>query len=106
MTRDEIIEIIAKEGRIEQMVKNISHKSVLSPDLKDLSQMVFLIVMEYSDSVIEDLWAKGEMNFFLVRIIMTQLHSPRSTYNYTFHHRRTIDADISDIYEAYDKEAE
>ena len=54
-TKTEIIEVIAKDRMVETMVTNIAHKP-MSADLKDLSQMVYLILLEYVDKNLQDLW--------------------------------------------------
>lgn len=98
MRREEIVGIIGREMRIEKMVRNISRKP-LDADLEDLCQMVYETLMKYKDGIIEDLWENGEINFFLARIIKTQITSPRSGYHYLLHNKnkKKIDADIGDI---------
>ena len=68
---------IAQERRVETMVENIA-KSPLTPDLKDLSQMVYLILLEYDETKLRDLWEHGQMNFFIARIILNQYRSTNS----------------------------
>lgn len=80
-TPAEIAAILARERRVEAMVQNIAHARTLSQDLKDLCQMVYLIILTYDPEKIVDLWENDQIDFFLVRIIKTQLTSPRSPYN-------------------------
>lgn len=70
---------IAQERRVETMVENIA-KTPLTPDLKDLSQMVYLILLEYDESKLRDLWDHGQMNFFIARIILNQYRSTNSPF--------------------------
>lgn len=81
MTKVEIAAELARDKVVEQMVCNAA-RAPLSPNLKDLCQLVYLILLEYDEDKIVDLWEHGQIRFFLARIITTQLRSPRSTYHY------------------------
>lgn len=76
----EIIDTLARERRVEKMVENIAHQS-LTPSLKDLSQMVYLILLEYDEAKIQDLWENGQIAFFLARIIVNQYRSSSSPFH-------------------------
>ena len=78
-----IIETLAKERRVEAMVENIAHQS-LTADLKDLCQMVYLVLLEYDEDKILDLWENGQINFFLARIIINQYRSSNSPFHTMF----------------------
>lgn len=97
----EIIEILAKERRVERLVANISH-SELTADLKDLCQMVYLILLEYDDNKILDLWNNNQINFFLARIVLNQYRSSNSPFHMIFRRQQErsismgVGGDISD----------
>lgn len=78
-----IIETLAKEKRVEALVENIAHHS-LTADLKDLCQMVYLILLEYDEAKILDLWENDQINFFLARIIINQYRSSNSPFHALF----------------------
>lgn len=78
-----IIDTLAKEKRVEAMVENIAHHA-LTDDLKDLCQMVYLILLEYDEDKIIDLWENEQMNFFLARIIINQYRSSNSPFHTIF----------------------
>lgn len=80
MNKQTIIETLAKERRVEALVENIAHHS-LTADLKDLCQMVYLILLEYDESKLRDLWENDQMNFFLARIIINQYRSSNSPFH-------------------------
>ena len=77
--KSEIVAQIARERRVETMVENIA-KSPLTADLKDLSQMVYLALLEYDGAKIQDLWEHGQINFFIARIIINQYRSANSPF--------------------------
>ena len=79
-TKTEIIEAIAKDRMVETMVTNIAHKP-MSADLQDLSQMVYLILLEYDEKKLQDLWINNQMHFFIARIIINQYNSVNSPFH-------------------------
>lgn len=76
----EIAAKLARERRVETMVQNIAHARALTQDLRDLCQMVYLLILTYDPDKIVDLWENDQINFFLARVIRTNLTSPRSPY--------------------------
>ena len=79
----EIIEAVAKSRLVETMVENIAHQS-LTADLKDLAQMVYMILLEYDESKLQDLWENDQMRFFIARIIINQYRSSNSPFHAIF----------------------
>ena len=91
MTRSEIIEQIAKERMVETMVQNIAHQSLNdNADLSDLCQMVYMILLEYDEDKLQDLWEHKQMNFFLARIIVNQYRSSLSPFHITYRKFRSM----------------
>lgn len=90
----QIVNEIAKGKMVEQMVQNIAHQS-LTADLKDLSQMVYLILLEYDEQKLQDLWMNHQMSFFLARIIINQFRSSNSPFHTTFRKFQERSADIT-----------
>lgn len=78
-----IIQTLAQERRVEALVENIAHHS-LTADLKDLCQMVYLVLLEYDDDKILDLWENDQINFFLARVIINQYRSSNSPFHTIF----------------------
>lgn len=101
MGKTEIVAILAEERRVETLVENIAHHALTS-DLKDLCQMVYLILLEYDEAKIQDLWNNGQINFFLARIIVNQYRSSNSPFHMIFrrYQERSVSmgvgADIND----------
>ena len=89
--KSEIVAQIARERRVETMVENIA-KSPLTPDLKDLSQMVYLILLEYDETKLRDLWENQQINFFIARIILNQYRSANSPFYKLF--RKHLDLTV------------
>lgn len=104
MNKQTIIETLAKERRVEALVENIAHHS-LTADLKDLCQMVYLILLEYDESKLQDLWENDQMNFFLARIILNQYRSSNSPFHsiYRKYQERSISIGDGISIEALDR---
>ena len=104
MNKQTIIETLAKEKRVEALVENIAHHS-LTADLKDLCQMVYLILLEYDESKLQDLWENNQMNFFLARIILNQYRSSNSPFHsiYRKYQERSISIGDGISIEALDR---
>lgn len=94
MDRNSIVNEIAKGKMVESMVQNIAHQS-LTADLKDLSQMVYLILLEYDEAKLQDLWVNKQMPYFLARIIINQFRSSNSPYHTIFRKFQERSADIT-----------
>ena len=81
--KETIIETLAKDRRVEALVENSAHHS-LTADLKDLCQMVYLILLEYDEKKLQDLWENNQMHFFIARIIINQYNSVNSPFHTIF----------------------
>ena len=64
-------------------MENIAHHA-LTADLKDLCQIVYLVLLEYDETRLRDLWENGQMNFFLARVILNQYRSSNSPFHAQF----------------------
>lgn len=94
MDKASIIQQIANERMVESMVMNIAHQA-LNDDLSDLCQMVYLILLEYDEDKLQDLWEHKQIKFFLARIIINQYRSSNSPFHITFRKfRNMVDNDI------------
>lgn len=78
MDKYEVVEILAREQRVERLVQVIC--KVTSPILKDLAQVIYLALLEYDNDKIVELYEKEQINFFLVRIIKNQWMSSTSPF--------------------------
>lgn len=95
MDKMQIIDSIAREQMVEHMAMNIAHQG-MTADVSDLCQMVYLILLEYDDDKLIDLWENHQMTFFIARIIVNQFRSSNSPFHRTFRKfRLKIDEDLS-----------
>lgn len=103
MTRQEIVERLAKERRVETMLRNIA-KTPVSGDLEDLCQMVYLTLLTFDEAKVVDLWEKEQINFFIARILMNQYQSVKSPFFTTFRKRQRRQVPIEDYLNLADDE--
>ena len=94
VSKTDIVIALSTDKVVEKMVQNIAHQT-LSPELKDLCQMVYLILLEYDESKLQDLWENHQMNFFLARIIINQFRSSNSPFHMTFRRFQEKSVDIT-----------
>ena len=94
----EIIDQLYREQRVETMLANIAKKPV-SGTLEDLCQMVYLILLEYDDAKIVDLWENNQINFFIARILMNQYRSTNSPFYKLFRKYESKATDIETLRE-------
>ena len=101
MTSNQIINELAKNKVIEKLVANISpddnSPGALSSDNQDLSQLIYLTLLEKPNSLIEDLYSKGELIFYVIRIITRNVYSTTSPYYRTIKKFKNKTTDIDDL---------
>lgn len=68
---------IANERLVEEICKNLG----VSPKyMDDLVQEIYLILLEYNQEKLQSIYDKGQLNFFLTRIIKNQYFSKTSPF--------------------------
>ena len=94
MNKYQIIETLAKKKMVEELVQHSAHQP-MSADLYDLSQMVYIILLEYDEDKIIDLWENKQIKYFIARIIINQYLSQNSPFHYIYRKfRQQIDETI------------
>ena len=98
MTKNEVVSIIAKEKVVEQIVSNIAKSS--DDLLNDLSQEIYLDLLEKDEDKIVKLYESNQIRFFITRMIINNLHSTNSPFwckikSFT-HNMNEITGDIAD----------
>ena len=78
MTKEQIIEQIARERRVEQIVANICKCD--TPETNDLAQMVYLFLLEKPSETICGFWERGELNFLIVRMVKNNWETDHSAF--------------------------
>lgn len=78
----EIVAELARGRVVEEIIGNVSgFRSSLPPDLQDLAQMVYEVLLNYDDRKIKEMHEYGQLRFFIARIITNQFRSSNSPYH-------------------------
>ena len=93
-----MVEIIAKEKVVEQIVSNIAKSS--DDLLNDLVQEIYLDLLTKDEDKIIKLYETNQIRYFITRIVINNLHSKNSPYwckikSFT-HNMNEITGDIAD----------
>ena len=85
MTKYEVIDIIARKHLVERIVNKLLSSSKNPFDCpEDLIQDIYLLLLQKDDDLIINLYNKGEIGFYLLKVARNQLLSVNSKYYYTY----------------------
>lgn len=81
MRATDIIGKLAKDRVVEKQLQSMSAcKSEKEEDLQDLAQEIYLILLEKDGNLIESMYKRDEMNYYISAIITNQVLSNTSPY--------------------------
>ena len=81
MTVREVVELVAKEGWVEECIKVVTG-GVWRSEYSDLAQDVLIELL--SQEKIVDLYKRGQLKFYIMRIIRNNLQSCTSRFYYKY----------------------
>lgn len=93
--KKDIIDELAKGHVVEDIIANIS-KGSDDDTLKDLAQMIYVWLLESDDDKIESMYERKQLNYYITRMAINNLHSKNSRYYYMFKKPEMHD-DIKDL---------
>lgn len=83
MNQSNIINQLAKEKTVENIISNITPPRPDQAD-SDLAQDIYVNLLEKDELLIEELYSKGEINYFITRMITQNLFSKNSPFYYQY----------------------
>ena len=83
MTKEKIIEAIAKEKLIEKIIDSYRPYQ-LNYYLEDLCQDIYISLLKTDDELIKSLYEKKEIAFYIRKIINNNLFSKTSPFYYNY----------------------
>ena len=96
MTKYEVVDIIAREHLVERIVNKLLSSSKNPFDCpEDLIQEIYLLLLQKNDDLIVNLYNKGEITYYLLRVVRNQLLSVNSKYYYTYIKLRANSDDLT-----------
>ena len=97
MTKYEIIDELSKDNTVEKIIYKLLPASKNRFDCpEDLIQDIYVLLLEKDDKLIIDLYNKGELGYYLLKIAKNQLLSANSPYYYKYIKFRAQSDDISE----------
>lgn len=93
----EIVEALGRERRVEEIILRIAGADTLTQNLQDLSQMVYLELLQFPEDKLDDLWRNEQINYLLVGIIRKNLKSRTSRYYYIIRRFSLLSNDLTGI---------
>ena len=85
MTKYEVVKGLAEDGTVERIVYKMLTGSKNRFDAPaDLIQDIYLYLYEKDDNLICNLYNKGELGYYILRMARNQMHSTHSPYFYTY----------------------
>lgn len=97
MTKNKIIDVIARQRWVEEIIEGIkASRDEDSDDLKDLAQMTYLDLLEKDATQIEEMYENGSLRFYITRMLVNQLQSKTSRYHYIYRRQRINREQIDD----------
>lgn len=97
-TNAQIINEIANSGLVEEIINGVSYsKFENTENLKDLTQDIYLQLLQMDNAKINELYFKKQLRFWVTRIITNNIHSKTSPYFYTYKKEQMQSVSISEI---------
>ena len=81
MTVREVVELVAKEGWVEECIKTVSG-GVWRSEYSDLTQDVLIELLNQTKIV--DLYEKNQLRYYVMRIVRNNLQSCTSRFYYRY----------------------
>ena len=81
MTKEEVVELVAREGWIEECIKTVSG-GVWRSEYSDLTQDVLIELLNQTKVV--DLYKKGQLKFYIMRVVRNNIQSATSRFYYRY----------------------
>ena len=98
MTNAQIINEIANNGLVEEIIQGVSYsKFENTENLKDLTQDIYLQLLQMDKARINELYFKKQLHFWVTRIITNNIHSKTSPYYYQYKKAQRQSVSIEDI---------
>lgn len=99
-TKQDIIADLAKNKAIETIISNVT--KFRRPEHEDLAQMLYLDLLSKKEELIQELYARNSLQYFLARMVTNSINSKTSRFYYLFGKYNSLTSDIDDYREDTD----
>lgn len=90
-----IVEKIAKEQIVESIIANVA-KNSKDEDLRDLANDIYLELLEKPAEILEGIYDREQMNYYITRIVMNNINSKTSRFYYKYRLPKQKEVSIDD----------
>lgn len=97
MDKYNIIDEISKNKIVEEIVYNIGDKG--DEDIKDLAQDIYINLLEKEDSLIETLYNTNQLKFYIIRMVVNNIHSKNSPFYAKYKKDKINKVNIEELYD-------
>ncbi len=97
MDKYKIIDEISKDKLVEEIVYNIGDRG--DEDLKDLIQDIYINLLEKEDNLIETLYDTNQLKYFIIRMVVNNIHSKNSPYYTKYKKDKIYKVKIEELYD-------
>ena len=96
MTKSDVLDIIAREHLVDRIVNKLLSSSKNPFDCpEDLIQDVYLLLLQKDEDLIVNLYNKGELGYYILKVVRNQLLSKNSPYYQKYIRFQSISDDIT-----------
>lgn len=97
MTKCDVVEKLYKDGTVDRIIYKLLSSSKNPFDCpEDLIQDIYLLLLQKDDDLIVNLYNKGELGYYLLKITRNQLLSKNSPYYTKYIRFKSQSDDISE----------
>lgn len=93
-----VVELIANDKILDQIINNIA-KDAKDEDLNDLKQDIYLELLEKNEEWLFGIYERGQMNYYLTRIVLNNINSKTSPFYYRYRKYKRQEVQIDDTAE-------
>ena len=86
MSRKEIVEDLARRKRVEEFLGKLA-RGKWTAEMSDLVQDIYLTLLTYDEEKIVGMHERGQLDWFVARIVTNQFSSKTSPFYYTYARR-------------------
>lgn len=98
MTNAQIINYVANSKIVEEIIGGITYSKFENKEnLKDLSQDIYLQLLQMDTKKLNDLYCKNQLRYWIARIVVNSIHSKTSPYYYQYKKAQRQSVNINDI---------
>lgn len=78
----DIVEQLARGHVVEEIIANVCRSD--APEMQDFAQMIYLALLEKDDALIERLWDRRQVRYYIAAMVSRQWNTDHSAFRDLF----------------------